>query len=117
MKLFAFFILFLNLSVAQANDCHLFEVKGEVQSLNNRLIIRLGEDSLSDLKLPIPLDEQLKALPLLDDWTRSFIIVKDSSLSMNSEIIKIQSIELAPRDPLNDVPQETRRMKGEVPCP
>lgn len=117
MKLLAFFILLLNVSMAQAIDCHLFEVKGEVQSLDNRLVIRLGEDSLSDLKLPIPIDEQLKALPLLDEWTRSLIVVKGNSLSMMSEIIKIQSIEIAPRDPLNDVPQETRRMKGEVPCP
>lgn len=116
MKFFALLILFIGISGAQA-DCHLFEVKGEVQSDNNKLIIRSGEETLSDLKLAIPVNEQLKALPLIDEWTRAFIIVEESSLAANTEIIKIQSIELAARDPLNEVPQETRRLKGEVPCP
>ena len=116
MKFFAPLILFFSISVARA-DCHLFEVKGEVQADHHKLIIRLGEETLSDVKLAIPVEEQLKALPLIDEWVRALIIIKDSSLSHNSEIIKIQNIELAVRDPLNEVPQETRRMKGEVPCP
>jgi hypothetical protein len=116
MKFFAPLILFFSISVARA-DCHLFEVKGEVQADNHKLIIRLGEETLSDVKLAIPIEEQLKALPLIDEWVRALIIIKDDSLAANREIIKIQNIELAVRDPLNEVPQETRRLKGEVPCP
>ena len=116
MKFLLPLLFLLSISAAMA-DCHLFEVKGEVQADQNKLIIRLAEDSLSDLKLPIPVEEQLKALPLLDEWTRSLIIIQDSTLLPTSEILKIQTIEMAPRDPLNDVPQETRRLKREVPCP
>ena len=117
MKFFATLLIIVSCSLAQADECHLFEVKGEVQTDDNKLIIRLAEGSLSELKLPIPIHEQLKALPLLDEWTKSLIIIKDLDLSLSSEILKIQSIEEAVPDPLNEVPQETRKRKGEVPCP
>lgn len=115
MKFFYLLPLFIGISAAQAG-CHLFDIEGEVQVEENRTLLRLGEGTLSDLKLFVPISEQMHTLPLIDQWIKAKIVVNTQTLERDSEISKIHKVELAPRDPLNDVPQETRKYKGETPC-
>lgn len=111
----AFAILFY--SSQNHAQCFEFELLGEGQVTEESLVYTIAKDTLSEVKLVIPLEDQNLFAPYINRWAKSRLILDQPQLDFNTKIVKVLEVDYETPDPLNMTSIQNIKKLREVVCP
>lgn len=98
--LIAFIVLFS--FDARAKDCFLWSIKGTVIYEKPDYLLLSAQDTLSETKLTLPLEEQSKLMVFLNHAVEAKVLLAHNDVPRKGKILKVEGAERIVPDPLNE---------------
>lgn len=117
MKLLsALCFILISMTSLQAK-CHLHEVIGHLDIVEQEIILKISQGTQSEVKLTLSSNHLMEVAPFIDRDIKTNIILSTKEIYNNTKILRITNSQLTIPDPLNDVALVTKKYIKEVKCP
>lgn len=117
MKKTLIFMLFCVPTIALAEECSFYELKGSVRDVKNYLHYFVAEKTGSEIDLIIPIEIQTEFSPYVNKFSGGFFIVEGKDVQTRKRIMKVEKIDFALLDPINQNQDTAFKKIKEVVCP
>lgn len=104
-------------SVHSYANCYEFELIGEGRIEEDQIIFLVAKETISEVKLSVPFEEQNHFTPYIERLARASLILDRPQVDFNTKIKKVIGVEYQTPDPLNTTAKKTINQIRKVECP